>query len=49
VNEGFKGCSYRKNTMSELKAVLQLKDDDATDTQLQQRQRDPALARSVLM
>jgi len=44
VNEGFKGHSYCKNAMSELKAVLEmtiahpdnLKDDDATDAQLQQ-------------
>jgi len=45
----FKGCSYRKITMSELKAVLEmttarhgLKDGDATDAQLQQWRRDPA-------
>jgi len=45
VNEGFKGRSYRKNTLSELIAELEmttarpdekLKDDDATDAQLQQ-------------
>jgi len=24
VNEGFKGCSYGKNKMSELKAVLEM-------------------------
>jgi len=51
VNEGFKGRSYRKNTLSELKAAARndhrppwhkLKDDDATDAQLQQWRRDPA-------
>jgi len=42
VNKDFKGCSYHKNTMSELKAVLEMtiarpgtsRDGDATDTQL---------------